>query len=121
MENRTYSLPSELTQEAKLFRFLTIRTLVTVSLFVIIGLRISPQIYGALQIPFVIFNGFVGFYISVISKNNKQKRYYQSFFILLFRDKRYYKPIPPQDKLPDTIKKYNEYERRLIFLEPEND
>lgn len=120
MDNTTYSLPSKLSQEAKLFRFLTIRTVITMFLFAFLSIRVSSQVFEPLQVPFIIFNVVVGLYVSIISKKNMQKRNYQSFLIFIFRDRHFYKPISPQSKLPDTMKKYNEYERRMTYLEPED-
>lgn len=118
MYNETYSLPTEITTEVRFFKFITIRSIIIMVLFLFLGTQLSNKVYEPLQIPFVIFNIVVGFLFCLNSRRNKQKRLYQSVLIMIFRDRHYYKPIPNPNKMPNTIKKFNAFQGGVNYVEP---
>ena len=117
--NTTYNLPDELVSDPKIFKYLPIRTLLLIVLFVFIGLSLQEKVYTPLQMPFVIYNGIVGFVLSLPSPVKIQKKLYDTILITLFSDKRYYEPIPNPEKMPTTIRQYERYEGSVKFVEPE--
>lgn len=117
--NELYNIPEEITADAKLWRFITIKAIVTVIVFVYFGVQFSGIIYEPLQIPFMIFNGLVGLILCLNSPTNKKKSILQSIIIFLFRDKKTYKPIPQTEPIPDTIKKFNRYKGGVQYVEPD--
>ena len=118
--NEVYTLPEDIVSEPKIFRFLTIRTVIILAIFLFFGMYLKEFVYEALQLPFTIFNGVVGLLFSLKSRSNPQKRLYQSVLILLARDRRFYKPIENPHKTPQTVKQYERSEGAIHYVEPEN-
>lgn len=119
--NKKYSLPTEITTEIRLYKNITARSIVIIMIFLYLGIQIMDKIYMPLQIPFMIFHMIVGALLCVNSNKNKKKRLYQSALLMLFRERNYYKPIPEKKKLPDTIKKYNNYSGGITYVEPNDE
>lgn len=75
------------------------------------GVLLKDVVFGNLQVVFMIFNFFVGIFMTAPSFANPQKRNFQSLIILLRRtqNKRVYKPIPVEYSREDTIKLRKHY------------
>ncbi len=118
-ENTTYSIPSEINEEIRLTKFITINTVLIFAIFLYLGFSLRGMVYPPLQIPFVIYNSLTGFLLTIKSKYNTQKRLYQTVLAFLFRDTHEYVPIKPVKDLPNTVIKYNKEKGRSKYVEPE--
>ena len=112
------SLPTELDTEKKIHKGISINSVLVMLVFLFIGTQLQERVYETLRIPFIIFNLIVGLLFCINSQTNKQKKFYQSILIMLFRDKTYYRPIPNPNELPNTIGKYNKRKGRMKDVEP---
>lgn len=119
--NETYSLPTELTAEIRIFKTITARTVIILIAFLYTGTQLMNRVYEPLQPFFLIFHMIVGVLLCVNSGKNKQKRLYQSALIMLCRDKKYYKPIANPIELPSTIEEFKNYRKGVNYIEPEGE
>lgn len=118
-ENEIYSLPSEINEEIRLISFITVNTVLIFAIFLYFGFSLRNMVYPPLQIPFLIYNSFIGFLVTVKSRTNPQKRLYQSVLLYLFRNNHEYEPIESTKELPDTVIKFKKEKGAVKYVSPE--
>lgn len=118
-ENEIYSIPSEINEEIRLISFITINTVLIFAVFLYLGFILKELVYTPLQIPFMVYNSFIGLLLTFKSRMNGKKRLYQTVLIYLFRNNNVYEPIESTKELPDTVIKYNKEKGRMKYVEPE--
>ena len=90
-----FEMIDEIETEVKLFKYLNIKSLFGAAAGVFLALVLRGMVFEPLVIPFMIFNGLIGFVMLLNSPVNKDKKIYHSllFYIkrLFDRDKVYHK------------------------------
>ena len=117
-----YSVLTELNAEARAYKNITVRNIVILIVFLFLDTQLIDKVYISIQPLFFIFHMIVGLLMCINSKNNKQKRLYQSLLIMFCKGKDYYSPLDDPEPLPTNEYRYNNiYSKGVVFLEPEDE
>lgn len=82
MDNQ-FVMISEIKAETQIFKFINLKTLFITIGFFVFGYVTSGAVHEMLSFVYIIFNGFVGFVLSMKSPFNKGKLVYQSVFLFI--------------------------------------
>ena len=82
MDNQ-FVMISEIKTETQIFKFINLKTLFITIGFTLFGYLTSGAVHEMLSFVYIVFNGVVGFVLSMQSPFNKGKLVYQSVFLFL--------------------------------------
>lgn len=82
MDNQ-FVMISEIKTETQIFKFINLKTLFITIGFTLFGYLTSGAVHEILSFVYIVFNGIVGFVLSMQSPFNKGKLVYQSVFLFI--------------------------------------
>lgn len=115
MDNQ-FVMISEIKAETQIFKFINLKTLFITIGFLVFGYVTSGMVHEMLSFVYIVFNGVVGFVLSMKSPFNKGKLIYQSIFLYIrnrFHKKDVYHALADceynsEDKILESKLMYND-------------
>lgn len=96
-----YIVVQDMKTETKVIKNIYLSDFFFLLVYAAVSLMLGSVVHTMLKIPFYIFSGVCGMFLTMKSSWNKKRRNWESLFLFLRRDKEVYHPLMNQSKATD--------------------